>query len=501
MKRITLNQIFRAFEMMNRCHQHSEGEGGGASGDAITDTTVVEDTEEIEEIDFNSETYMGDEKVNPGKLPLKDFDRKGKTKEEIDRFIKTAGPSIFLDKEGIEKKKAAEEAKKKESAGKLEAKKEVVYKKDKDAEDQKAVIEKVNEDGTFNIKIGDEVIENVTKETLTATKAKEGETDDTKIETDDEEVKAFYEKSGLTPDEFAGLSEKAQNTLFEKVFTESEEADTSLQEEHTQLKSDYDALLENPAIAAIVQDEASGSNFAATKVDPITDQEIMKIDGAFGEDGKSYDAVRKIVGELFDKRITAAVKKERSLQEMTHKAKIEKEDGFKVLKEVGKLEKRLAIKETDYKKFKPGHPEYKKGKGLVEFVDYLKERRYSAAQIKKIGAEELLSSFAKNKGWDKERDQKIFKSGKADLLKKIKDPRLLGKAKSLKQGKKQTVPGSLKGASGVDYKTLKEELIQGKPDNFKRLLRAHANNKEVFGMLKQVQFDAYREKESRKKQE
>lgn len=492
MKRIILNQIFRAFEKMNRCY---EGEGGAPGG-----TTVEEEEVVVEEVDFDPETYIGDEKINPAQRPLKDFDRTGKTKEDIDKFIKAAGPGIYLTDEGIEKKKAEKEAKdkerkEKEAKGEFEAKAKVVYKKDADSEDQKAVVEKVNEDGTYDIKVGDEVIKNVTKEALGATKAKE---DETEVDTDDAEVKAFYEKSGLTPDEFNSLSEKAQNTLFEKVFEESGEADTSLQEEHTQLKADYDTLLENPAIAAIVQDITSGSNFAATKVEPITDTELAKLDGAFDGD-KPYDAARKIVQDIFDKRVEKAVKKERSLQEMTHKAKIEMEDGFKVLKEVGNLDKRLAIKETDYKKFKPGHPEYKKGTGLVEFVDYLKERRYSAAQIKKIGAEELLSSFAKNKGWDKERDKTIFKSGKAELLKKIKNPKLLDKAKSLKQGKKKTVPGSLKGASGIDYNTLKQELVEGKTENYLRLLKAHEHNAEARRVLTQIQYDAFSEKEKQKK--
>jgi len=479
-----LKQLLKAFEMVKRCY---EGEGG-ASGGTIDDGTIVEDTTEIEEIEFNAETYMGSKEINPTQRPLKDFDREGKSQKEIDSFIENAGPSIYLSDEAIAKKKEADEKKGKEEPA-LEVEKEVNYKADKDSEEEKAVITKVNDDETFTIKVGDKEIENVTKESLKAIKAKEK--DDTTGDEEDPETKAFYEAAKLTPEEFNGLSEKAQENLVNKIYAsgETKGEEKTLQEKLNILQKDYDNIINEPTVAAVIAEKTTGHKFVANKVEPFTDQEIAEIDSLY--DGTESTAkVRKKLDEIFQKRVEAAVRKERSVQETNQQAKVNTKEAWKVLKEVGGLDKRLAVKETDHKKLVPGHPEFNPEKGLGEFATYLKEKEYSTTQIKAIGAKELYASFAKHKGWDAERDQTIFKSGAKKLLDKLKNPKLVGKAKSLQQGKKQTAPGGLKVASGVDYKTLKQELVSGNSKNYLRLLKAHEHNPKVRKILSQIQYDA-----------
>lgn len=58
------------------------------------------------------ETYQGSKEANPDGRPLKDFDRSFyNSKEEIDRFIKEAGESVFKPKDVAEKKKPKEKQK------------------------------------------------------------------------------------------------------------------------------------------------------------------------------------------------------------------------------------------------------------------------------------------------------------------------------------------------------------------------------------------------------
>ena len=189
-----LKQIFRAFEMMNRCYDgpedtgagggggEGEGEGAGEAGeDLFKDTNIPLEVQDDPALIEMRRAEIAEEAANKGKGEAGEGGGEGKPfekdvelnyKEKDDSEAKT----VVVDKANDDGTynitvdgKVIENVKKEMlSAIELKYEKdiELVYKEKEDSEGEDAVVDKVNEDGSYNIKVGDKVIENVKIENL-----------------------------------------------------------------------------------------------------------------------------------------------------------------------------------------------------------------------------------------------------------------------------------------------------------------------------------------------
>lgn len=454
-----LKQIFKAFEMMNRCY---EGEGGAASGAEggenagdIGGNIIEEKDQDPEPIDVT--TYIGDEKSNPSQRPMKEFDRAGMTKKDIDRMIEHADGDIFLSDEQIkilEDKKAEEE---KDGKG-------------KDG-DKKVGDDKGGDDKTGKQKEDD--------------KDKDGKGDD-------DEVKVFYEKSGFTEEEFNSLSEKAQENLVDKIFSDGTDTTQldAFKTENDKLKSDIDTLMGDSYIATRVEEQSTGKSLIATPEKIVTDEFFVKFDNLVGDE-KTTEAKKMLTDAA-----AALLKSERQVGEKRSAVKEGQKDAWKVLKKLGEIDKRLAIEEKDFEKLKPGHVEWNKYKGkdgLGEAVEFLEKKGHTFQTVKNYTADEIYTLFSKDKGWDKKRDKDIHDAGKKSVLEKLRNPEM---AKSLKQGKRKVIPGSKTASMGIDRDTLKAELVNGNEKRYQELMTMSEGKPKMTAILSQIYYEAGKERDT-----
>lgn len=463
MNRRFLLQIFKAFRMMNFVYDGDDDAGVGG-GDEVS----VED-------------YVGSTDVNPDQIPLIDeFDREGKSKEDIDKFLSYAEGEFFKTPEQVEEAREAKEKAAKDNKGDGDEKKDGDAIKDGDAGadgDGKGDNEK---DG--DKKDGDK-------------KGDDGKgVDGDSKESDDE--KAFFKDSGLTRETFASLPEAAQEILVDKVMGKGEATEevTNLKKDIDGLNSQLSALMGDTVHAARIEEIRTGKSIVAKAENFINDAFLVKMDAAIGADedsGKTdkFETVKKMLITEINKQIAS----ERAVAEGQRLTIELQNDTWKNLLKLGKLDKRLIIEEKDHKKMVPGHKEYADfEKGTQKVLTWAKESGITNLTLSKMTPKAIYAAYAAHVGWDKDKEKNNFTAGRESLLKNLRKPNLAG-AKSLKQDKQIAHgPGSTGGS--VDRATLKAELAEGNISNWEFMMDQAEGDPAKISELNEILQDAREEK-------
>ena len=440
---------------------NTEGDGGGSPTD--TDLLIGDEKGELFDTSGASdsiERYIGGEDVNPNQRPLKDFNRDGMTKKDIDNFIRESGGEVFLTDEEIEVRKADEEKAKKakkndsEKGDKTENKK---GKEDTDSGEDKSKEGKGKE--------GDKKSDK--------SDSSDSDADDAEV---NEMVEKFWEVTGLSQEEFDSLPEKTQQMLHDKVFPDAE-ADLSENETHKKLLNEHNELKKSMAditgdavIKARLEEKKSGKKLVASADDIVTKDLIDKFDEM--AINKDLDGAKNLLKDAVKK----AIDLERTVADEEAAFKNDRQSVWSIVRKLGKIDKRFEIKEKNYEDFiSQGEKHDEWGKftekdGLHDVLKYLKDKEYTLKQLKKFEPEEIYTLYAKSRGWDSKRDKEIHKQGVKSVLDKLRNPkRVAGTLKD--QGKKPVVPGGKLFSGGIDADSLVKGLAEGDPEAEKRFIK------------------------------
>lgn len=425
-----LNQIFRAFEMMNRCYDKAgaagggggeggdgeaagnDGEGGGEGGEGEggkTDPDLFKNSNIPAEIQDDPDLI--EEMKGRKSEENKEAGKEGEGSEEGEG----AGEGEGEEKDGGEKKPFEKDT-------------GVIYKEKEDSEGEGAVIEKVNEDGSYNIKVGDKTIENVKPENIAA-----------------EAEKEYSFEEDITIGDISFKKETLQKTP-----TEALENISRLHDKVTELTEQVESA--NAANQGILED-------------PIVKDRQRRIDA--GEGNKPYSAYGmskntletlkekleltedeiKTVAEQFaldvEDNVKIAVNNALIKQEKENKLRKDVDKGMKVLLGLGDVNPKFKIKETDINKIwqqKEKHPEWKtfiNGIGRYQkhaienmgFERFSELAKYKPKTLYAMIAADLDEPVAFN---TKERDNKIRQSERDKLLAIFNPKELTKGAKPMK---------------------------------------------------------------------
>lgn len=423
-----LKQIFRAFEMMNRCYDKpdgdgggggeggegeaagKEGEGGGAeSGDLFKDSNIPleiqDDPDLIAEMKAGKsegEGEGGSEKPGEG---------------EGEKEGGEAGEG-----EGEGKKEGGEEEKP------LQKDTGIVYKEKEDSEGEEAVIDKVNEDGTYNIKVGDKTIENVKPENVAA-----------------EAEKEYSFEEDITIGDISFKKETLQKTPSEALenISRLHTKVTEMTQELEAARTTNQGVLEDPIVKErmIRLNEGKGNEPYSTYGMSKNTMETLKDKLELTEDEI------KIIAEQYaldvEDNVKLAVNDAVIKQNEESKIKADVDKGVDVLLGLGEVNPKFKIKEKDIEKIwlqKEKHPEWKtfiNGIGRYQkhaiekmgFKKYSELARYKPKTLYAMIAADLDEPVAFN---TKGRDQKIRQSERDKLLSIFNPKELLGGAKPMK---------------------------------------------------------------------
>jgi hypothetical protein len=436
--------IFKCFERLSVCYiEGGEADAGAVSSGPDGQSVSTESgSDSVTTLDAPAEPaaptpYMGSKAVNPDALPLREFDRTGMSEEDIDKMLEVSEGSLFLSPEELA-------AKNKEPK---------------------------------------------------APEAEEPEAKETKAPqaTDDPDVAAFVEKTGVTKEEFAKLPAKIQERLVDSFVATNEvamakaEYEKKVEENAEQIA----VLMEDPVIAARIEERNSNKRYVASQLMPATEEELTAFDNAIAADNKQE--ARRLLDKMINDRAKEAVALERSVVE-THATRktLENKIWTDVIKKVGDLDPRLKIESERFDKLSKADTDKLNGKDGI--LTYCRERGFTLAQIAKMSSEELYGAYSKKMGWDKKRDVEIYKKGRVDLLKALKNPTT---AKTLDTGTRSSIPTRGNANAGIDRKSLISEMADGNFDNYNRQLVANESKPEVITELGRM-FDLAMEERQRK---
>jgi hypothetical protein len=364
------------------------------------------------------DTYVGSKEVNPEGKPLKNFDRTFyNSKEEIDFFIKQAGESIFLPEDIIKKQKE-----------------EKVIDKDKKKEDTKKTDEKTE-------KTEDAVVD------------------------EEKEAEKFLSDIGLSKEDFLKLPEKVQEKLATEQIPDGKQnvEYETISKKYTDLTNDVIELKKDPVIAARIEEKRTGKKYVATDLPEISGKEVDKLIELSGDKEEFIAAIN----ELMVKKSHDVLKIERGVVERIAEREKNEKEAAKVLQTIIDKEPRFGITEKDITKIDENHPEYEKLFGKGGIMEELKRKRYSPLQLVAKGADELLKEFAGSKGWDKEKEQKIYKQGRNSILDTLRKAKTV--ARTLEVGK-QSLGKNTDSTHGFDRASLISDIASGKTSQWSKLI-------------------------------
>jgi hypothetical protein len=336
-------------------------------------------------------------------------------------------PEIIADLQAEKKEKPAEKPAEKSIEDKFDTSKEYLF---KDGEkEEAAVVEKENEDGSVNIKIGDKLIENVKKDQLLTP------------------PELTYEfENDVTIDDITFKKDVLKKTPVEVL--ENISRLTEKVKNLTGSTTAKEALLNDPIIKDRIQRIESGkgeepyavygmSKQTAEKLKSeleLTDEEMKVVYDQFKEDME--DNVRKVI----------STEKAKSIQETRSKEDARK--GMNVLLGLAEINPAFKIKETDIEKIwtqGERHPEWKVfSEGIGKFQKHLIDKygmkrysevtRFTPKALYAMVAADLDMPVAINTG---ERDRKIRMSEREKLL-SIFNPKKIAGAMKSKSGDETT---------------------------------------------------------------
>ena len=456
-----LQAIFQVFERMNRFYDGDEGAAAGADGDNsdAANDVVDSNTPDDNTDDTGSDLpYVGNDEFNPDQRPLT-IDTSQYSKEQVDEFIEMDRSIVMTD----EQYEAHKEEKKLES----ELVEDTDIKDDKVDDDEKG-------------------------------KKKEDDSKTDEIVDDDEDVKAFYETTKMTSEEFKGLRKEVQEAITSKfdseVDIESHEKYVGLKKEHNELKESVEGFQKDPLVAARIEELRTGNSYVAKSIPPLSQPERIGIREAL-DDGDDK-LVEKLIDEAVQKKAVSAIKIERSISD--HQAAVSKaqQDSWQTLKKLGEIDKTYALGETELQKLNDKHPEWEKFQnGLGKIVQYIQKKEMSHGDVARFGAKELLAAYKAASGLDQIEKKKIADNAKGSLLKKLLNPKQAkdGKrvAKSLKSGKQKV---DVTGKS-INKQMLVEQFANGDTVEFQKLQDRSAGDEELTRMCGAILKEGTRRRE------
>jgi len=400
----------------------------------VTAEPGTEGREVVEEVvtDDSFENYVGSKDVNPEQRPIKKIDREMfSTKVAIDRLVMDSGEDIFIPKDVVE------ELEKEKKPEKKEVSEEETTEADKD---------KTEDDKEFN-------------------------------------AEAFFEKSGISKEDFSSFDEKLQEKIVD-IFAGSEdnsaiekiaEANTKVSELNTVISD----LYKDPTIAARIEEVKTGKKYVADDLPVVTKTEASKLIGLVDDP----DAFEVAVNELMASKGEQVIAVERSISENNARISKLKEEALNVVQKMVEKEPRIGIKEKDLSKINESHSDWHKLHGEGGMFDIFKKMHYTLKQIVAKGPDRLLREIADEKGWSKDRDKKIKQSGKKEFLEQV---RLAAKqARTINPDKKSGSSVST-GSGGYDRASLVSEIASGKTTTWERLA-ADADSRRDRKMMYELQ--------------
>ena len=380
---------------------------------------------------FDLSTYRGSKKVNPDQRPVKEFVREGMTQEKIDALIREAGPEIFLSDEEI------------------------------------AALDKKGE------KKGDEAKPSDKKET--SKEEKKGDEDPTELDPDE-----FFEKTGLDKETFSTLPEKTQEKLAEFFETHGKRNRefSEVQKKLDAAKTDIAELNKDPVFVARLEELRTGKAFVAKELPPVTAEELEKLDALFLQEDKTN--AQKYLNDIIKARAAVAIQGERAVLDKKMFTEKTYDKSHEILRELGKIDKRLEITELDHRNINEGHKDFKT---VTDILSFCKKHDITHVQVGKMGAEKLYKLIAADKGWDKERDKKIYNDGAQTFLQKLKNPTM---ARTLDQGDRSSSALAGHTQAVASREQLIDEISKGNYSNWDKAMEASDMNRRALAELGEI---------------
>jgi hypothetical protein len=277
------------------------------------------------------------------------------------------------------------------------------------------------------------------------------------------------------------LPPKAQENLAKSFesFAQAENRIKDAEKNYKTLKQDTDAALNDPVVAARMEELATGKAFIAAKINPITEADLIPVDKLLALDKKSEAA--DMLNKILQERAQDAIKHERAVLDRKVADTRMRVDAHTVLQKLGEIDPRLTVKDSDYARIVPGHKDFKVMNDIIEFC---KKHDITVKQIKEFGPEKMYNLIATDKGWSKERETSIYQQGKQSLLDKLKNPT---KVRALEPGKR-TAPIAKTGKeqSAMTQEALVDEIADGNFTNWERQLEAADGNPRRIAELEKI---------------
>jgi len=294
---------------------------------------------------------------------------------------------------------------------------------------------------------------------------------------------------GVTAEELSAYPEKIQEMIVDSlVGVEAPDKSSEIQRSLTQAESKIQELYQDPVIAARLEELSTGRPVVANVTSIATDEFITAFDTLVTA-GKDEEA-----RQLMRTEVAKAVAVERAVNDRKELHAKYEADLNQLFTSVAGLDPRLGLKETDLRKLNTSHPEYKKyTEGLKGVIDWVRDvKKWDYATIKGLGPNALYAAYSQDKGWDKERDQKIAKQAATKLMAKIKEAAKSNSAPD--RGMRSVSPMQVNSPAGFDREALIDSLVkgQGGSADYDRLLTANERDKDALSQLFAVYDEAQR---------
>lgn len=461
-------QLLQNFFPTFRVTEGSEGGNGAGEGappaaspeikvETDDKPIVVEDgaaSGTAQPVEEKKSSYHGNETVNPEKRPLRNFGQENMTEAEIDAFIVAAGADVFLTDEEI-----AKQADKELNAGK--EKKE----------------DKKEEDGS-------------------AKPAEEpGKKDEKKPEDEEFDENAFFGSVGLSKEEFASIPEPLQEKLLNTFTSTNKSVDIEKNEQYVEIKTKYEklntdvnTLMDDPFIAAYVEEKNTGNQYIARELPGVSKNEMAALKAA-----KSEEEFEELVNKMIESRAEHAISRERYVSERKDYNKKMFTAASKVMSEVAKMDSRLSGKLTveNWADLTEKHPEWKEfEKGPKKIVDYCIKHGFKNANVASMSPKALYAAISAEEGWQQEKENKIAKNSVKKFLEGIRKQGT--QAKSVSDGRRSAAPVSGTNQMGDSRESLVKALASGDTGGYEKLLRAAEGNPARLAELDGIERDAYK---------
>lgn len=404
------------------------------------DTTSETFVEQTNMFDFGEETnsgeYRGSKELNPEQRPLKLVNMDKMSKEEIDRQI-DFDPTVVMTDEEIKE------------LAKLEAE------------------ENTEEDGQTADDNTQETSEDTVEENVD-----ENTEEDQEGTTESEiapEITAFYDSTGLSKDEFASLSEVAQEKIFDIYSNQTKQVDTSelekVKNEYYNYKMQNDKLLQDPIISARIKEHQTGQAYIPKTVPKLTEDESRSI-----EDAETIEDRDKVINEILQKRIDPYVTNLYQAKEQEHENKILQRKSFDIFEEIGQLDPEFKFNEKISDAIDVNHPMYNDlvNSNIGKLIQHLINTGENYSTISKKNPKAILAAYNAVTGRDQERDKKIASNAKKEILKELRNPGKAtdGKPKARTAKTSGTKGHSQHGAGSTSREGLIQKMLDGDMQSF-----------------------------------